>query len=105
MTGSNTRRRTLVAGLWPDGNAIELDLVRCRRAWLEVGDEYKRVVVPFDMEGARALAENRHLALSCRLEPDRRRLGSDVAEEWTDENVGDLSIPPSLMTRVFVRQK
>ena len=27
-----------------------------------------------------------------RLEPDRRRLGPDVAEKWTDENVGDFRV-------------
>ena len=105
VTGSNTGRRPLVVGARPDENAIEPDFVRRCRPWLEVRDEHERVVVPFDMEGARALAEDATSHGSSRLEPDRRRLGPDVAEKRTDENVGDLGIPAVLLVHDLARQK
>ena len=55
---------------------------------LEPFDDEERVVMPLDVEGARAVPEHAYLARLRRLDPDRRRLGSDVAEERADEQVG-----------------
>ena len=44
--------------------------------------------MPLDVEGARAVPEHAYLARLRRLDPDRRRFGSDVAEERADEQVG-----------------
>ena len=75
VTRSDAGRRPLVVGAWPDDDVVESDVVRSRRPGLESFDQDERVVVPLDVEGARALAEDRHLAGSSRLDPDRGRLG------------------------------
>jgi hypothetical protein len=48
-----------------------------------------RVVMPLDVEGARAVPEHAYLAGLRRLDPNRRRIGPDVAEVQADEQVGD----------------
>ena len=60
---------------------VEPDFVGRRRSRLEAFDDDERVVVPFDVEGARAMSEHADLARLCRLDPDRRRLGPYVSGE------------------------
>ena len=95
VTRSDARRRSLLVGARPDDNVVEHELVRRRGSRLEPFDYEERVVMPLDVEGARAVPEHADLARLRRLDPDRRRLGSDVAEKRPDEQVGDPGGPRS----------
>ena len=55
--------------------------------------------MPLDVEGARAVPEHGYLARLRRLDPDRRRFSSDVAEERADEQVGHPGVLQVLLVR------
>jgi hypothetical protein len=82
---SDAGGRSLVASPRPYDRPIHRHLVRRGGARLEALYDDERVVVPLDVEAARAVADD--LAGFGGFDPDRRGLGPDIAQERTDEDV------------------
>ena len=87
VAGVDDRLRASVVGR-PDEPAVETDLVRRDGVRGEVVDEQQRVVVTFDRERRRAVAEDLDLARRARLDPERRALGTRVAQHGAEHELG-----------------
>src|SRR3954466_14553009 len=80
------RRPAVVAR--PHELAVEAHVVRARLRRLEAGDMDEREVMALDLEGAIAAAADLDLARHIGLDPDRRVLGSDVAQQGSEDEAG-----------------
>ena len=81
----------VVFGIGPDLLALERNRVLVGRAGLEARDPHQGVVVPLDAEGARAvegsLDAHFDLAGGVSLDPAGGVGGTDVAQEWAEDEV------------------
>ena len=84
---ADDRGRSRVVG-GPGESPVEAHLVGRRGPRIEALYQDECVMVPLDVEGSRAVSEDLDLAGAARLEPQRRRRGSDIAKHRADDDLG-----------------
>ena len=73
---------------WPDELAVEAHVVRNDGVGDEVVDEQESVMVAFNREGRRSVAEDLDLAGCVGLHPERGTFGSGVAQQRPEDEPG-----------------